>query len=126
MTQAGLFYHNMRHLIKNKNTQITVNESQFPIPQMEEKKKRYSAHDVNRAYCARKFRHTTVKPIKIILHAVEDNILQNLPNLREDVGMAEYINVRSVSYFQCKMVQKKIQYVEPVVVISVLKDIHEK
>ena len=40
MTKAGLFYHVMMNLLKNKkNTHIMVNDSRYPIPQLEEKKK---------------------------------------------------------------------------------------
>ena len=34
MTKAGIFYHDMRHLLKNKDAQILVNNSHSPIPQV--------------------------------------------------------------------------------------------
>ena len=39
MIKAGLLYHNMRYLLKNKNAQITVKDSQSPIPEVEKNKK---------------------------------------------------------------------------------------
>ena len=40
MTKFGIFYHNIRHILKNKNNMhIMVNDSRSYIPQMEEKKK---------------------------------------------------------------------------------------
>ena len=40
MSKAGLFYHNMRHLLKNKNNaHIMLNDSRLPIPQVDKKKK---------------------------------------------------------------------------------------
>ena len=81
MTKAGLFYHNMRHFLKNNNAHIMVNNPHTPIPQVEESKKRYTARDTKRACCVRQFQHITGQPIKKILHAVDNNILQNLPIL---------------------------------------------
>ena len=37
-TKAGLFYHDIRHLLNNKDTHILVNDSHFPIPQVRDKK----------------------------------------------------------------------------------------
>ena len=34
MTKAGLFYHDMRHLLKNKDAHIIVNDSCSTIPQV--------------------------------------------------------------------------------------------
>ena len=34
ITKAGLFYHDMRHLLKNKDAQIMVNDSRSPMPQV--------------------------------------------------------------------------------------------
>ena len=39
MINAGLFYHNMRHFLKNNNAHIMGNDSRSPIPQAEGKKK---------------------------------------------------------------------------------------
>ena len=55
MTKAGLFYRNIKHLLKNRNNvHIMLNDSQYPIPQVEEKKKQYTTSDVNRADHARR------------------------------------------------------------------------
>ena len=59
------------------------------------------------------------------MYAVHNNIFQNLLNFREDVGMAEDIYGHSVPNLKGKTVQDKIWHVEPVMVTSVPKDIHE-
>ena len=64
MTKDSMFYHDMRHLLKNKDTHAMVNDSHSPIPQVQDKKKGYIAHDIKRADHARRFRHITGKPIK--------------------------------------------------------------
>ena len=79
-----------------------VNDSRSPIPQVEEKKKQYTACDVKRDGHARRLQHITGQSVKWILHAVDNNILQNLPILREDVGMYEDIYVPSVPHLQEK------------------------
>ena len=63
INKAGLFYHNMRLLIKNKSAHIMVNYSRSPIPQVEEKKKQYNACDVKRYDCARLFQHIVGQPV---------------------------------------------------------------
>ena len=73
-----------------------VNYSYFPIPQLEEKKKQYTVRDVKRDDIARRLQHITVQPTNRILHAVDNNILQNLPILQEDVRMDEEIYGPSV------------------------------
>ena len=60
----------------------------------------YTAHDINRNDCARLFQYITGQPVKQILHAVDNNILQNFPILREDVRMAEYIYVPQCDTFE--------------------------
>ena len=60
MSKAGIFSRNMRLLIKNNIAHIMVNDSHSPKPQVEEKKKRYTDCDVNRADCARWFQNITV------------------------------------------------------------------
>ena len=55
MTKAGLFYHDMSHLLNNKYAQIMVNNSHYPIPKVQDKKKRYTARDIRRADCAKRF-----------------------------------------------------------------------
>ena len=109
ITKAGFFYHIMMYLLKHKkNTHIMVNDSRYPIPQVEEKKKQYTYLDIKRDYCARWFHHINGQPIKLILHAVDNNILHNLPILREYVGMAEEIYGPSVPRLQGKTVHHNI------------------
>ena len=75
-----------------------VNDSCYPTPQVEENKKQYTAPDVKRDAQRRKFHHITVQPVERILHAADNNILQNLPILRDDVKMAEDIYGPSVKH----------------------------
>ena len=82
MTKSSLFYHDVRHLKKNKDAHILVNDSHSPIPQVQDKKERNTARDIKRADRARRFQQITGQKIKQILHAVDNNILQNLPILR--------------------------------------------
>ena len=89
MTKAGIFNHDTRHLPKSKDSHILVNELHSPIPQVQENKERYTVQDIKCDDCARQFQHITGQPIKRILHAVHNNILQNLPILLEDVRMAD-------------------------------------
>ena len=113
MTKAGLFYHYMRHLLKNQDAHILVKDSHSQIPQVQDKKERYTACNIKRSGRARQFQHITGQPIKQILHAVDNNILQNLPIMREDVRMAEDIYGPSIPHLKGKIVQRKIQPVEP-------------
>ena len=109
MNKSGLLYHYMRGLLNNKNNMhIMVNDSCYPIPQVEEKKKQYTARNVKRADSARWLQNITGQPVKWILHAVDNNILQNIPILWEDIGMAEEIYGPSVPHFQDKTVHHKI------------------
>ena len=124
--KAGLFYHDMRHLLKNKDAHILVNDSHSPIPQVQDKKERYTARDIKRADCARLFQHITGQPIKLILHTVDNNIPQNLPILREDVRMAEEIYGPSIPHLKGKRVRRKVQHVEPIKITSVPKTILDK
>ena len=126
MTKSGLFYHEMRHLLKKKDAHIIVNDLHSPIPQVQDNKERYTVPHIKRADCARHFQHITVQPIKQILHAVDNNILQNLPFLREDVRMAENIYVHSIPHLRGKTVRRNIQHVEPVKITSVPKTILDK
>ena len=89
---------------QNKNMHIVLNESRSPIPQVEGKKKQYTAHYVKRYDCERQFQHINIQPINWVLHAVDNNIMQNLPILQVDVGMAEDIYGPSVPNFQGKTV----------------------
>ena len=80
----------MRHLLKNKkNMHTMVNELRSPIPQVEGNKKQYTTRDLNRADRASQFHHITGQPVTRILHAVDTNIVNNIPIIRENVGMAE-------------------------------------
>ena len=126
MNKAGIFYHNMRNLLKNKNAQIMKNDSRSSIPQVEEEKKKYTDRDVNRDDHARRFQHTTSQPIKWILHTVDNKILHNLPIFLEDVGMTEDIYGTSVPHLQGKKSRHKIHHVEPITVPNVLKGILDK
>ena len=85
-----------------------VDESRSPISQVEWTKKQYTASDVNRAERKSRFDNITIQPVNQIIHVVVKNILKNLPILREDVGLAEYIYGPSVSYLQVKTVLHKI------------------
>ena len=64
-----------------------VNDSHSPVPQVDEKNKQYTACDVKMYGHARRFRYITIQPVKKILHAVNNNILQNLPILQEYFGV---------------------------------------
>ena len=48
MMKSGLFYNCMRHLLKNKDAHILVNDLHSP-PQVQDKKERYTARDIKRA-----------------------------------------------------------------------------
>ena len=61
-----------------------------------------------------------------IIDEVENNILQNFPILREDVGMSQDIYVPSVPYFQVKTFHHKFQYVDPIAVPNAPKVILDK
>ena len=126
MTKADLFYHDIRHLLKNKDTHILVNNPHYLIPQVQDKKERYTAHDIKQADRARQFQHITGQPIKKILHAVDNNILQKLPILREDFIMAEDIYGPIIPHLKGKTVRRNIQHVEPVKITSVPKNILDK
>ena len=123
MNNDGLFHHDMRHLLNNKNAHILVNDSHSPIPQVQDKKGRYTARNIKRADCVRRFQHITGQPIKWILHAVDNNILQNLRILREDVRMAEDIYGPSIPHLKVKTVGLKIHHMEPVKITSFPKTI---
>ena len=108
MIKADLFYHDMRHLLKNKDANILVNNSNPPIPQVQDKKERYTARDIKRADRARRFQHITCQLMNRILHAVDNNILKNLPILQEDVRMAEDIYGPSIPHLKVKKVRRKV------------------
>ena len=85
-----------------------LNKSWSPIPQGEERRKQYTAHDVNRDDCAKLFQYINSQPVNQILHAVDNYILQNFPILWEDVRMAQDIYVSSVPYLKVKTVLHKV------------------
>ena len=95
-----------------------VNDSRFPIPQVKENNNHYTTRDVKRDDSARQLQHIIGQPIKWILHAVDKNILQNIPILWEYFGMTEDIYGPSVPHLQGKKSHHKIQHVEPVMVTS--------
>ena len=59
-----------------------VNDYRSLTSQVEEKKKQYTARDVNRADHEKLFHHITYQSLKQGLHAVYNNILKNLPNMQ--------------------------------------------
>ena len=125
MTKTGFFYRDMSHLLNNKYVHIVVNNSLSPIKQVKYKNKGYITRDIKRAYRTRPLNHITGQLIKLILHAVDNNILHNLPILREDVRMAEDIYGPSIQHLKVKTVWCKIKHVDPVNIPSVPKTIFD-
>ena len=113
----------MRHLLENKDVHIMVNGSHSHIPQVQDKKKGYTARDIKWADRSSQFHHITGKPIKQILHTVNNNNLKNLPILKEDSRMAEGIYGPRISHLKVKTVRRKIQHLEPFKITSVPKTI---
>ena len=75
MTDYGIFHHDIRHILKNKNNvHIMVNDSWSPIPQVQEKKKQDTTHDVNRTDGAWLFKKIPGQTVKKILHVVDNSI----------------------------------------------------
>ena len=64
--------------------------------------------------------------MKRILHAVDNNILQNLLILREDVGMAEEIYGPSVPHLKFKTFHHKVNNVDPIIVPNAPNGIHDR
>ena len=93
---------------------------------MDEKKKQYTSHDVKRADRARKFQNISDQPVKQILHAVDNNILQNLPIPGEDFGMAEEIYGPRMPHLKGKTVHHKVQHVETIIVSNKPKGILDR
>ena len=58
-----------------------VIESHSPIPKVQDKKKGYTAHNIERANHARQFQNITSNLIKQNLHAVNNDNMNNLPIL---------------------------------------------
>ena len=86
MTKAGLFNHDTRHLLKNKNVHIMVNYSRSPITLVEGKNKQYTARDLKRSDRARWFQNIAIQKMKRIIHTVDNNTLQNLPIFEKMLG----------------------------------------
>ena len=60
MTKVGLFYYDMRKLLKNKkNAHIMVNYSLSTIPQVEKNYKQYTTHKIKSYDRARQFQQIT-------------------------------------------------------------------
>ena len=126
MNMSGMFYHDMMQPLKNKDRHIMVNNYHSPIPQVQDKKERYTDRNIKRADRARRFQYINGHLIKRILHAVDNKILQNLPIMREDVRMAEDIYGPSITHLKGKTVRPKIKHVDPVKITSVPKTILDK
>ena len=103
-----------------------VNDSLSPIPQVEEKSKQYTTSYVKRSYHAKIFQHITVQLVNQILHAVYNNILKNIPILREYVGMSQDIYETSVPHLRGKKVCHNIQNMEPIIIQNFPKGILDK
>ena len=95
-----------------------VNNLHFPIPQVQDKNKGYTARNIKRADCVRRLQHITSQTIKLILNVVDNNILQNHPIVLEDVIMDEDIYRSRMLHLKGKTVWIKIQHVEPVRITS--------
>ena len=54
----------MRHPLNKKDAHIMVNNSHYPIPQVQGEKKGYTAHNIKRADRKKGFQHITGQPIK--------------------------------------------------------------
>ena len=93
---------------------------------MQDKKKRYTTCNIKRADFARRFQNITGHLINLILNAVDNNILQNLPILWDDVRMDENIYGPSIPYLKGNIVRRKIQHVEPVKITIPPKTIMDK
>ena len=106
-----------------------VNDSLSPILKVGENKKNYADRDINRDDGARRFYHITGRPVNIILHVTNNNILQNLPILWEDVGVDEVIYGSSVPHLQGRTFRHKVHHVKPIIVQNFRKgilDIYKK
>ena len=103
-----------------------VNDSCYPIPQVQENKKQYTARDIKRAGSARIFQNITGQPVKRIFHEVDNNTLQNLPILRQYVGMDEEIYGPSVPHLKGKTVRHKVHKVETIIVPNVPQGILDR
>ena len=103
-----------------------MNDSHSPIPHVQAKKERYTSRDIKHADRARQCQHITGQPIKRILHAVYNNILQNLPILQEDARMAEDIYWPIIPHLKNNTVRRKVHHVEPIKITNSPKTILDK
>ena len=103
-----------------------VNDSISPIPQVEENNKQYNYRSIKRGDFARQYQHIIGQPVKQILHAFDNNILQILPIIWEDVGMAEEFYGTSMPHLQGNIVRHKVQHVEPIIAPNYLKGILDR
>ena len=103
-----------------------VNDFHSPITKVEEKNKQYTGRNVKRDDRSRWFHKITDQPVNQILHAVDKNILQNLPIFREDVWMAEDIYGPSVPNLQGKTFRHNIQHVIPIIIPNIPNRILDK
>ena len=107
------------HLLNNKDTHIIVNDSHTPHTTSAGQEERIHLPRHKKGWSRKEEPNITGQAIKRILHVVDNNILQNLPILREDFGMAEDIYGPSIPHLKVKTVRRKIQHVEPVKIASV-------
>ena len=126
MTKAGLFYRDMRHLLKKKYAHITVNNLHPPIPKVQDKKKGCTARNIKRSDHTRRFQNITGQQTRQFIHAVDNKILKNLPILQEYVGMAVDIYGPSIPHPKWKTVRHNIKHVDPVKISTVPKTILHK
>ena len=91
-----------------------VNNSHYTIPQGKENKKQYTTRDGKRDDIAIRCQHITIQPVNWILHAVDNNIFQNLPILLEYFRMNEDIYGTSIPNLRGKTVRHKVQHMDPI------------
>ena len=93
---------------------------------MYEKNKQYTARDVKKDDRPRKIQHINGQPVNKILHARDNNILQDISILWDDVGMAEDIHEPSAPHLQGKKTHHNMQNVEPTIIPNVPQEIHDR
>ena len=87
-----------------------------PPPHKWSKRRKTHHRYVKRPDHKRKFQNINVHLVKWILHAVDNNILQNIPIMWEDIEMPEDIYGPSFPYLQGKTVHHKVHNMEPITV----------
>ena len=87
--KTGWLYKAVPALLSNKDTHIK--DAHYPLQQVQDKKKGCTDLDIKQADRTSWFQHITVQPKELILHAFNNNILQNLLILLEDDRMADNI-----------------------------------